>query len=178
MSGKTSFPLSIKMRPWLWESHSQAKACCWRRRTFFCTKHVRFVKNPLLVGRKSVTHFFDKLPKCVGINLLCFWLCHKRWHNRKQKTYFFFIKNKFLTFSTCYHSIYHQAYHLHNLIDMGQNLSKSIVPPPLLLQHCLVGGKLYIACYIYYSCKRHEKQIKFENTLKFFLSRKRKFNYV
>jgi len=46
---------------------------------------------------------------------------------------------------------------------MGQNVSKSLIPPPLTLQDCLVNGKVDLARSIYY--RRQQDYIVVDNLI-------------
>ena len=51
---------------------------------------------------------------------------------------------------------------------MGSNLSKSITPPPISFQDCLINGNVDIARYLYYCRKKDD----------FWLNKKRKYKEV
>ena len=57
---------------------------------------------------------------------------------------------------------------------MGQDVSKSITPPPLSLQDCLINGQIDIIRYIYYRSKIDD-MIKIDEVL-VGINKKRKLN--
>ena len=58
---------------------------------------------------------------------------------------------------------------------MGQDISKSITPPPLTLHHCFVDGKIDIPRYLYYR-RKLDDQIELSQSISNRLNTKRKFD--
>ena len=58
---------------------------------------------------------------------------------------------------------------------MGQDISKSITPPPLTLHHCFVDGKIDIPRYLYYR-RKLDDQIELSQSISNRLNTKRKFH--
>ena len=58
---------------------------------------------------------------------------------------------------------------------MGQNISKSISPPPLTLQHCLVDGELDLARYVYFKRRSDELDSSFTDKMFSYNSKKRRY---
>ena len=61
---------------------------------------------------------------------------------------------------------------------MGQDISKSINPPPLTLQDCFVDGKFDLARYLYYSRRMDEIDNQFYNNFSNLISKKRKYESI
>ena len=61
---------------------------------------------------------------------------------------------------------------------MGQNISNSISPPPLTLQHCLVDGKLDLACYVYFKCRSDELDSSFRDKMLSYNNKKCKYHDI
>lgn len=59
---------------------------------------------------------------------------------------------------------------------MGNNIAKSIIPPPLSLQACLVDGRLDIARYLYY--RRRQEWINNSSKALFQINKKRKHENI
>ena len=60
--------------------------------------------------------------------------------------------------------------------SMGNNIAKSIIPPPLSLQACLVDGRLDIARYLYY--RRRQEWINNSSKALFQINKKRKHENI
>ena len=59
---------------------------------------------------------------------------------------------------------------------MGQNISKSLIPPPLSLRDCFIDGRIDIARYIYYRRRMEEIEEDEIRHMDRFLKKKRKFD--